>query len=81
MSAVVILGVDVDMLADEEIIVLTAAVIGFKMVIEVACVAEVLAGVLTGAIIGDAPCTGAKINASGLTAVLPAPLEEPFHCS
>ena len=80
MSAVVILGVDVDKLADEEIIVLTAAAIGFKTVIEVAYAVEMmLVGMWADAIISGA--RGTEVDASGLATVLPAPLEEPFHCS
>ena len=90
MSAVIILGVDVDMLADEEIIVLTAAAIGLECIVEAEslCPVDVLADMRAGSMIRDVPGVGVDVSASGLTAVmaglefvLPIPLEEPFHCS
>ena len=82
---VVMIGVGVDMLANAEIIVVTAAVIGFEFTFEVAYAVEVLAGVRAGAIIAGAPDTAAEVDESGLAAMmaalefeftLPAPLEK-----
>ena len=70
-SAVVMLGVGVEMLADVKIVV-TASVIGLECIVKVSYAAEVLAGVWAGAIIGGAPGTAAVVNASGLAAVLTA---------
>ena len=88
-SAVVMLGVGVDMLTNAEIIVMTAAMIGFDFIVKVAYAVEVLAGAWAGSIIGGAPDTAVEVDASGLTVMmaalefefaLPAPLEKSFLC-
>ena len=79
-SAVVMLGVSVNILVDLGIIVVTVAVIGFEFVVKVALAVEVLAGV----IIGGGP---AEVKASSLAPVMTAlefallaPLEDSFLC-
>ena len=65
-SAVVMLGVGVEMLADVKIVV-TASAIGLECIVKVSYAAEVLAGVWAGAIIGGAPGIG---DTTGLTAMM-----------
>ena len=72
-SAVVMIGVGVDALADAKIIVVVTAVeIGFEFIVRAAFVVEVLADMRAGAITGGGTGVGAGVNVSGFAAVMTA---------
>ena len=82
---VLTLAVCVIMPSNAEIVVVTAALIGFDVVINAAFVVEVLADMRAGAITGGGTGVGAGVNVSGFAAVMtvlevvaPAPFIEPF---
>ena len=81
-SAVEMLGVSVDMLANIGIIVVPAPEMGFDLLAKVSYALEVCAG----AIIAGTPDIGVEMNANGLAAVMTgfkravaAPFIEPFR--
>ena len=69
---VLTLAVCVIMPSNAEIVVVTAALIGFDVVINAAFVVEVLADVRAGAITGGGTGVGAGVNVSGFAVVITA---------
>ena len=63
-SDIAMLGVAVHILAEAEIIVVTAEVIGFELIVDAGYAVEVLPGAWTGAIIESALDIGTGANAS-----------------